>query len=277
MATKHNIRQRRQERIKSLLDQATPTSQSANAPSFDTTTRIDDDARTMNDPELLWKRQQQLWDRRYREEHSDKHWGGFWSPVHFRNKLIVSSLLLALLWGIFQLEQPWASGVKRAIEHALTEEFDFNALEQWYSGHFDGFPSFIPAFDFNTPSEKVSSSSLRALHVPIQGHIDTPFSPEHPGVKLITAMHERVRSVADGRVLFVGETAQTGLTVIIQHADGLRTIVGYLDSTLLEINDWIKGGETVGVVSPIEKHGVLYFGMKKEHEFLNPAEVISFQ
>lgn len=286
MSTKRNIRQRRQERIKAIQEQVKHESNlyftqpiHAVEPSFNQNDS-ELDRRMEQDPELLWKQQQQLWDQKYREEHEKTGWSTFWSPVHFRNKLIISICLFFLLWGAYQIEHPISNGVRKAVDHILTSEIDFKQIEAWYTNNFSGFPSFIPAFEQNTPSEKVDSNTLKTLFSPVErSTITVPFSPRHPGVELSAPAQQDVRNIANGRVLYVGDTDQTGLTVIIQHADGLRTIYGKLAETVWQPNDWVKGGEKLGTIAAdLNKDiGTLYFGIKQDNEFVDPTEVIRFQ
>lgn len=300
METKHNVRRRRQERIKSLLERsgdaasarfgdlqrrgperdrrAAETGGFAAPEAFDGLFRDDADGR-MDDPEYVWKQQQKHLAAQYRGAYEEGGWNGFLSPRHMLFRMIGAVVLFAAVWGLFQIDRPWAETAQEAVRRSLTEPLDFRRWQSWYEAHFDGFPSLIPAFDSRDDRAREASAAdlLRSFHAPVEeAEVIAPFSPTHPGVVLKTPAAARVYSVETGRVMFAGEMRQTGKTVIVQHAGGIRTIYGYLAATDLRENDWIEGGAVIGTAAeaPDGKNGLVYFSVQKDDQFLNPAELM---
>jgi stage IV sporulation protein FA len=299
METKHNVRRRRQERIKSLLERAgdaasahpgnpnqrpersrrTAEMSGSVAPAAFDGLFAEDAGGRMDDPEYVWKQQQKQLAAQYRGAYDEGGWNGFLSPRHMLFRLIGAALLFAAVWGLFQSDRPWAEKAQEAVRRSLTEQLDFRRWQSWYEAHFDGFPSLIPAFKSGGERAKEASAAdlLRSFHSPVEeAEVIAPFSATHPGVVLKTPAAARVYSVETGRVTFSGETRQTGRTVIVQHAGGIRTIYGYLASTDLRENDWVEGGAVIGTAAkaPDGKSGLVYFSVQKDDRFLDPAELM---
>jgi stage IV sporulation protein FA len=231
-----------------------------------------------NDPEEFWKERQKAWERQYREaRESEAMWGGLWSLSLFRYKLLASLVLFALVWGMFALDHPRTEPAQRFIEQALTESIDFQAVEAWYYRHFDGFPAFIPAFRGQEPAEKAAARQPAAYYQPTQGKIVTPFSEQHPGVLLETAVRAPVVSLDAGRVIFAGHTNETGWTVIVQHGGGITAYYGLLQDIQRSANDWVKGGDLIGYASGDERmaYGQVYLALKRDDRFIDPSEALN--
>jgi stage IV sporulation protein FA len=65
--------------------------------------------------------------------------------------------------------------------------------------------------------------------------------------------------------------------VIIQHANGMETWYGWLQDLNVKEKDWVKGGQLIGQVAQTKGQSLIYFALKKENQFINPASVISFE
>jgi len=98
-------------------------------------------------------------------------------------------------------------------------------------------------------------------------------------VTLETKPDATVSAMDTGLVVYVGSKEDTGYTVILRHANGLQSVYGWIDQGRVELNDWIKGGETIGTVSKnsTNQSGYLYFAVSKDNKFMNPADVVKFE
>jgi stage IV sporulation protein FA len=228
------------------------------------------------DPEFVWKQRQRMLEGGG-PDGDDPPLGR--SIRFFAIRLALSAALFAALWLIYRSDAPWAVRVQHTVSAALETPFDFQAVEAWYGRHFAGFPSFIPAWQGERePSEKVNADPSGAWRKPVEGRVVQAFSPTSPGVLLDVPAAATAVAIDTGRVLFVGETNQTGLTVIIQHAGGLNTMYGRLAVTTLEKDDWLEAGEPVGIASASAgAGGRIYFAMKRGDEYLDPAAVFRFE
>lgn len=237
------------------------------------------------DPEFLWKKGQGRW--------KDDMFGGFeedpgnkkdkqtsfWKMMLVR--LVVSCFIFAGLWAIEQYKPSWSLPLRAFVAEALTEEMDFGAVETWYTRNFGGTPSFIPIFNYQGDHGlKVNSSS--SFNVPLDGTIGGPFALSLRGVEVIPSndsnRRTQVKSVSTGRILAVQNDALNGQTVMIQHAGGYVSIYGHLEQPSVEAGDWVEGGEVIGSL-PLpagDSLPTLYFALKKDDRYLDPADVIPF-
>ncbi|MGG1515781.1 M23 family metallopeptidase [Paenibacillus oryzisoli] len=236
--------------------------------------------RKMEDPEFAWK-QKQLMDRQIYRNGGDEDDTGLLRPPSPRKiaiKLLISAALFGTVYGMFQLQQPWAEKGKRYVSAALTESYDFTAISAWYADTFGGSPSFIPSWN-RTGSEAIKvSTSKRTLYVPAKGTIIVPYDGNsHKGVNVSTQEFAPVYALDTGQVIFAGKTPDTGMTVVIRHPGGLQSTYGGLSEVSVAAGDWMKVGEPIGKASERNAaKGTMYFALTKEGLPINPTDVISF-
>lgn len=281
---------RRQERIQHLMDKQIAAGQLKSTylpaivdrPTIHSSGSPDD--QRMNDPEYVWKQRGMTgWDSaaktNVREQAADPYNGSV-SLVYFnlRNRLILCLLLFGLVWGLFQLHHPLAVRGQLKVSEAMTADFKFETISGWYNQTFQGAPSLIPAFDFGK-SQKVSTPSVKEVFSPLEkSSIATGFMTTNQGITLSATLGSAVRSMDIGWVVYANNTS-TGYTVVIQHANQIKSVYGWVAEVLVRKNDWVKGGEQIGSVSPEPKSGetgLLYFAVKEKNKYVNPQELISF-
>lgn len=239
------------------------------------------------DPEYVWKRQErERWSSFERVPGpAPEGWmeSGRLKPPTVRQiwiKLGISAVLFAGIWGMFRIDHPMADRGRQWVKTSLTEDYDFSAMAAWYEREFGGLPAFLPSLRAKSDPEaqKASSPSLQRLYSPVRGKIVGAATDGDPGVTIRTEPEAAVASLDTGRVVSVSTGTDKATVVVIQHASGLQSIYGWLKGTSLKTNDWVKGGETIGSVTTDAAGGAgkLYVAVKKENQYVNPAEVVSF-
>ena len=117
-------------------------------------------------------------------------------------------------------------------------------------------PSGNPA----TPRAPVDDSgaapvaATAVLDWPVRGDILRRFGPvglgeRNNGINIGAARGSEVRAAAAGRVGYVGDDlAGQGLTVLIVHRDGWRSVYGHLGTATVRDGDDIRAGQSIGTV-----------------------------
>jgi murein DD-endopeptidase MepM/ murein hydrolase activator NlpD len=87
------------------------------------------------------------------------------------------------------------------------------------------------------------------------GHVTSPFGWRadpftgrqqfHAGTDIRMAYGQSVQAVAPGRVVSVGERSGYGLTVVVDHGDGLETRYAHLSAAAVQEGDVIAAGQVV--------------------------------
>ncbi|MDN4070955.1 M23 family metallopeptidase [Paenibacillus vini] len=298
MDVKSNVRKRREERIRQLTAGDLAGAGAGHAPAADgmpgNTEVVRGDKQAPKplfsrevdepDPELLWKRGQGRWNDSDVPGAGDGGYSGgnktsFWSMLFLR--MIISALLFAALWGIERYEPAWSLPVRAFVAQSLTQEMDFAAAEAWYERTFGGPPSFIPIFKHNE-EKGLKVGTVTGFVTPIEGTLASPFALNLKGVEIIptgdSGGGDQVKSVETGRILSVARDAITGMTVTVQHANGYVSVYGHLEQPSVAKGDWVEGGDVLGkIVAPSENEfPTLYFAMKKNDRYIDPADVIPF-
>mgnify|MGYP003814620333 CR=1 FL=1 len=236
------------------------------------------------DPEEAWKRRMASWSGQPSSADSIGSgrvrcfpaWGGI-SLASF----LISAVLFALIWSVYQLDSAWARRAQSVIATALQEPFRTNQVMSWYESVFGGSPAWIPLWQDGMSGEEaqaVHSDRLSDFHAPVRGEIVSTFAESKQGVRIRVNADEPVLAAAEGRIVFCGYTS-SGWTVVIQHPDQVRTIYGWLTDVVVEENDWVEQGDRIaqGVAGPDPSSaGELFFAVRAGDEYVDPAVVVTF-
>lgn len=282
MDQKSNIKDRRKERIRNLLEETSGTVPGT------TIFRTQELSKNMKNQEKSWRElppvepdPELMWKERRKEWEVD---GGGRRPSFaggFIRRLFVSGILFGLAWGVFMVQRPWSLSAQDFIADSLNNEMDFQAARVWYEEHFDGAPAFIPMFNGDEqPSQK--AAALHELSPPVAGNIVQPFASSLKGVEIMPAADSSgsvtVKSVDMGRVLSVTPEQQGGIRIVVRHTGDITAEYGHLSGTKLEVDDWVQSGDTVGWLLQPDSAPLpmVFFAVMKDKSYIDPADVISF-
>ena len=104
------------------------------------------------------------------------------------------------------------------------------------------------------PTGAAPAATTVALDWPVRGEILRRFGPvgmgeRNNGVNIGAAEGDEVRAAAAGRVGYVGDDlAGQGLTVLIVHRDGWRTVYGHLGRAMVRDGEDVQAGQAIGTV-----------------------------
>lgn len=86
---------------------------------------------------------------------------------------------------------------------------------------------------------------------PAKGRITSPFGPRwgkmHEGIDIGLPIGSSVTAAASGRVVTSGNMNGYGLVVIIEHADGYRTVYGHNSKLLVSVGDEVQQGQLIAL------------------------------
>ncbi|WP_028976685.1 M23 family metallopeptidase [Sporolactobacillus terrae] len=200
----------------------------------------------------------------------------------FMLQCVVSALLVGAVYWV-NTNDSQLSAVKHSIKTAMTQEFQFAAVSQWYENYLGDPISFLPNIPKDTKSADEGSSEHQtqtdksSFANPVTGEVKTPYKSATKGVTVETHAHTTVKAVKDGLVVFVGKKKTIGETVVIQHKDNDESWYGKLDAADVKVYQEVKKGQNIGVTSGTNnKKGSFYFALKKGEKFIDPIQVMSF-
>ncbi|MFC0469413.1 peptidoglycan DD-metalloendopeptidase family protein [Halalkalibacter kiskunsagensis] len=194
---------------------------------------------------------------------------------------VMAAICLFLMMAIlFQSSVPQAEGVKQFVKDSYEQEFQFTAVANWYENQFGRPLALIPMnqdIAQGDPNEQVEM----AYALPASGTISQDFEHNGKGILVETGMDAEVEAVKGGQVTKVGRDESEdnlGRTVTVKHYDGTESLYGMLDKVEVNLYDYIKAGFVIGTVSTNAEagKGIYYFALKKDDQYINPSEVISF-
>jgi murein DD-endopeptidase MepM/ murein hydrolase activator NlpD len=107
------------------------------------------------------------------------------------------------------------------------------------------------------PTE-IHRSSFVSLHFPIRGAIRSVFGPRrdpingrprfHKGIDIAAPSGTPIQAAAAGRVVFAGRNKGYGNMVMLEHADGRRTLYAHAEALYVKVGTNVAAGQTIAAV-----------------------------
>ena len=96
----------------------------------------------------------------------------------------------------------------------------------------------------------------------------------HLGVDLASLANSPIQAANHGRVLFAGRNGIYGLTIALDHGQGLFTIYGHLSKIEVTLDQEVKKGDVIGLTGQTGLAGGdhLHYGVFVNGIFVNPIE-----
>ncbi len=109
----------------------------------------------------------------------------------------------------------------------------------------------------NNNNSTITSSSSRGLanmimDWPVVGWISSPFGQRdgrpHEGVDIAANMGDPVKAAMSGKVIYAGSRGTYGLTVILDHGDGITTLYAHCSQILVNKGQRVQQGDIIAKV-----------------------------
>ncbi|GFR80558.1 peptidase family M23 [Elysia marginata] len=116
---------------------------------------------------------------------------------------------------------------------------------------------------------------------PLKGNISQRFNPgiKHYGIDIVGEKSSPILSIADGTVIFVEWTLETGYAIVVEHGIGFLSVYKHNESILKEQGDLVKFGEVIANMGNTGEYTTgphLHFEIWKDGVAINPEDYISF-
>ena len=83
------------------------------------------------------------------------------------------------------------------------------------------------------------------LHITLSANQTTY---RHEGVNYVVRTNDTAIATYGGKVIYVGELTLSGLTVIVDHGGGLKSLYAHLGASSVVVGDVVEQGQTIGTV-----------------------------
>ncbi len=186
-------------------------------------------------------------------------------------KAILAAVLFFSVAILYRMDASFLQKPKSWVTDAVTEEFQFAAVNQWYQENFGEPLAFLP----QTPGSNDVQPVTAQHALPVNGTISESFQKNGQGIVIETSQEEQVKASKGGTVIEAGNKKDTGKTVVIQHADGSKTHYGFLNEIDVNVYEHVNTGKIVGTTTPSsngDQH--LYFAIQKGDDYIDPIQVI---
>jgi stage IV sporulation protein FA len=193
----------------------------------------------------------------------------------FLFKTISSLFLLSAVYLTYHANLPFSTNTKRFVQEVLTREFNFDGVTAVFQKYAGEYPSIIPTFSKQMKGDKPvwNDVTKHQMLAPVSGKIVEPFAKDGKGIKIVAQAGDGVKAMDQGWVIFIGQKEGLGQTVVIQHADSTQSTYANLDHIQVAEQDWVEAGQIIGTTKGDQP---LYFSLQKDHHYVDPMSVISF-
>lgn len=221
---------------------------------------------------------------RYVTEHTDKDLGTKSSSPPpsrpqqiFGMQVFFSVLLIGFAYLLFHSSLPLPSSWREMGQEVMSRDFNFDEVAAWYEARFGQIPTGLPVLTPHKPSVPATTSSqVQPWKLPKDWKVVKQYNPNSARIIIDVGETGQVLNTETGIVSYVGEKPGYNQTVIVQLAGGREVWYGNLETNRVQVNDYLKPGDLIGVAkkfSPTSRY--LYMGMKKQDAFIDPMDVIS--
>lgn len=112
------------------------------------------------------------------------------------------------------------------------------------------------------------------LRAPVPGPVIAPYAPQgnyagHHGVDFSAAPGDPVRAAGPGVVTFAGSVAGM-LTVTVDHGDGLKSTVSYLDEVFADQGSAVVVGAVLGAAGQAHERSGVHFSVRVHGAYVDP-------
>lgn len=195
----------------------------------------------------------------------------------FLFKVLLSAALFFVVAILYKHPSSQLDSVRSMVASTFEQEMQFALITDWYEDAFGKPLAFLPS-DLQKEVSDVEQVTAEYT-IPTTGTVIETFASNGEGIKIETESNTKAGAIQGGTVLFTGKKESIGNTVVIQHKDGSESWYGHLQTIDVKVYDSIDKGASVGTVSQSSETGtsVLFFAIKKDGEFVDPDQVISFE
>ncbi|MDM5320864.1 M23 family metallopeptidase [Bacillus altitudinis] len=195
------------------------------------------------------------------------------NPNAFVLKCLLSTSLVLIAAISFKGQAGPFQQLKPIISQTFEQDFQFAAANRWFEKTV-GNPL---AFLTDKKEDQKDVQANQELAVPASGKVQESFTQNGAGVKVETSA-EAIDSMKEGYVVEVKKKSDTGLTVVVQHADNSYSWYGQLKKANVALYDFVDKGEKIGQISLDDQgKGTYYFAIKQNEQFIDPIQVMTFE
>lgn len=183
--------------------------------------------------------------------------------------VIKGMLSIMLFFGvafILSTDNPLFNKPKEWTNDALTEEFPFARVNQWYQTTFGSPLAFTP----QTTTAIGDANNV----LPVMGNVKETFQVNGTGIMIAPDEPTPVAAWRDGFVIFAGNDRETNKTVIIQHPDRSKSTYGFLSSIDVHLYQPVTNNQKIGTFQPADSNETVFFSIEKNDEYIDPVQVI---
>ena len=143
------------------------------------------------------------------------------------------------------------------------------------------------ATSISNPTEPARPVARVAIHAPIQGPLRSFFGPRrdpingkprfHKGIDIAAPTGTPIGAAAAGKVVFAGRNKGYGNMVMVEHADGRRTLYAHASRLFVKVGDTVANGQTVAAVGSTG-HSTgphLHFEIREGNRAIDPLTILS--
>jgi murein DD-endopeptidase MepM/ murein hydrolase activator NlpD len=126
-----------------------------------------------------------------------------------------------------------------------------------------------------------------AIHAPIQGPLRSIFGPRrdpingrhrfHKGIDIAAPSGMPIGAAAAGKVVFAGRNKGYGNMVMLEHADGRRTLYAHASQLFVKVGDTVANGQPIAAVGSTG-HSTgphLHFEIREGARAIDPLTILS--
>ncbi|NMO78635.1 M23 family metallopeptidase [Niallia alba] len=231
-----------------------------------------------NDNRVLWSDEEAGYDYNFadKEENYPTKIHPLFRKDLFMLKILGAAILFLAVAIIVDHPSTKLAKVENKIKQAMSKEFNFMVVSNWYEDQFGKPLAFLP----EKKGQEQDTEQLQQYALSASGKVLEEFQQNGQRIAIETGTDTTVQSFNEGQITFIGEKEGFGKTVVIKHSDQSESWYGNLEEVDVKLYENIKKGTKVGNASRYEGDealGLFFFAIKQNDDFIDPLQVIEIE
>lgn len=230
------------------------------------------------DNRVLWSDEEDTFDYTFssKEENYPPKIHPLFRKDLFMLKILGAAILFLAVAIIVDHPSTRLGKVENTIRQAMSTEFNFMVVADWYEEKFGKPLAFLP----EQKGKEQNTERLQQYALSASGKVLEEFQKNGQRIAIETGVDTTVQSFNEGQITFIGEKEGFGKTVVIKHSDQSESWYGNLEEVDVKLYENIKKGTKVGNASRYEGDetlGLFFFAIKQNDDFIDPLQVMEIE
>ncbi|MDY8135834.1 peptidoglycan DD-metalloendopeptidase family protein [Aquimarina sp. 2201CG5-10] len=189
------------------------------------------------------------------------------APIEYKELMVNGELIYLPIYQTYQ-----------TLNGKISEEKNTVFTVNWDNNKFNPFKNESLQYPFQLEFKDTSFSSPVDRKMVVTSRYGWRRGRPHQGIDIDLVTGDKVKTILDGKIRYVGYHGGHGRTIVVRHNNGLETVYAHLSKYLVKENDEVKKGQAIGIggVSGNARGSHLHLEVRYHGKSIHPEYLFDF-